>query len=83
MIKSLACESNTTDVSLHDYIEVWESKVLQGDTDRLTQAVLQAVLYVAKEFVCQRAVLLPVVSLHAYVSDQCDEASKASTPGCG
>jgi len=53
----------------HDNIEVWEYTLSQGDTDKLTKAVLQAVLYVAKELSCQRAVLLPVVSqvfLRAY-----------------
>ena len=70
VLKSLECESNTPHHALHDDIEVWEYTVSQGDTDNVTQVVLQAVLYVAKELECQQAVLLPVVSkifLHAYI----------------
>ena len=83
-LKSLECESNTSDNALCDYIEFLEYKVLQGY--KLTQSVLQAVLYVAKELACQRAVLLPVVSqefLHAYYPDQSDESSKQVYLGVG
>jgi len=62
----------------HDNIEVWEYTLSQGDTDKLTKAVLQAVLYVAKELACQRAVLLQVVSqafLRTYESTHSDESS--------
>jgi len=62
----------------HDNIEVWEYTLSQGDTDKLTKAVLQAVLYVAKELACQGAVLLPVVSqvsLRAYEPTHSDESS--------
>jgi len=48
------------------------------DTDKLTKAVLQAVLYVVKERACQQAVLLPVVSqvfLRAYEPTHSDESS--------
>ncbi len=63
---------------LRDSTEIWEYKLSQGDTDRLTKAVLQAVLFVANELACQRAVLLPVISqvfLDAYEPTQPDESS--------
>ncbi len=78
VLNSLESESNTPDNVLRDSIEIWEYKLSQGDTDRLTKAVLQAVLFVAKELACQRAVLLPVISqvfLDAYEPTQPDESS--------
>ena len=61
MLCSLEIEYMTPDNVLRDNIKIWEYKLSQEDTDKLTKAVLQAVLYVAKELANQRAVLLPVV----------------------
>ena len=61
MLRSLESEYMTPDNVLRDNIKIWEYKLSQEDTDKLTKAVLQAVLYVAKELANQRAVLLPVV----------------------
>ena len=85
VLNALECESNTLDNVLCDNIEVWEYKLSQGDTDKLTKAVLQAVLYVAKELACQQAVFLPVVSqvfLHAYKPTHTNESSNAVLPKC-
>ena len=78
VLRSLESEYMTPDNVLRDNIKIWQYKLSQEDTDKLTKAVLQAVLYVAKELANQRAVLLPVVSqvfLDAYEPTQPDESS--------
>ena len=78
MLCSLESEYMTLDNVLHDNIKIWEYKLSQEDTDKLTKAVLQAVLYVAKELANQQAVLLPVFSqvfLDTYEPNQPDESS--------
>ncbi len=55
---------------LSDMIAVWESTLSDSNTDRLTKAILHSVLYVAHEFINERAVLLPYVSrlfCHRYI----------------
>ena len=78
VLHSLESESNTPDNVFCDSIEIWQYMHAQEDTNKLTKTVLQAVLYVAKELACQRAVLLPVVSqvfLDAYELTQPVESS--------
>ena len=54
---------------LKDHIAIWEYKFSTKDTDKLTMAILQSVLFVASEILHNRAVLLPHVAsvfLEAY-----------------
>ena len=40
-------------------MDIWCAKVGDGDTDELTRAVLNTVLFVADEILHERAILLP------------------------
>ncbi len=78
VLHSIESESQTPDNVLQNRIDIWEYKLSQDNTDELTQAVLQAVLFVAKELASQRAVLLPVVSqvfLNAYKPSDTDQTA--------
>ena len=55
---SLESEYITPDNVLCGNIKIWEYKLSQEDTDKLTKAVLQAVLYVAKELANQRGIVV-------------------------
>ena len=62
LIKSREEQDVSSDVGLNDLIGIWECKVCDSDTDKLTRTVLHTALYVARELLNQRAVLLPGVS---------------------
>ena len=53
VLYSLESEYMTPDNVLHENIKIWVYKLSHEDTDKLTKAVLQAVLYVAKELANQ------------------------------
>ena len=75
IIKSVESESMNPESLLEDLISVWELKYLDDNNDNVTRSLLFVVLYIAREFVNQRAVLLPHVSkmfCQAYDSENTD-----------
>ena len=69
IIQSIESETSSPDEMLKDHIAIWEYKFSTKDTDKLTMAILQSVLFVASEILHNRAVLLPHVAsvfLEAY-----------------
>ena len=72
ILKSLESKQQEPDCMLQSLTEIWIAKVSDEDTDALTRAVLKAALFVANQFLQQKAVLLPWVShifLQAYGVD--------------
>ena len=55
-------ETSTPDETLKDHIAIWEYKLSDKNTDKLTMAILQSVLFVASEILHSRAVLFPHVA---------------------
>ena len=56
-------------MDLNDLMAIWECKLSESNTDKLTRTVLDTAIFVARELLNQRAVLLPHVSrvfLHTY-----------------
>ena len=62
IIQSMESQSSTPDNMLKDLICIWEHKISNENTDKLTKVILQVVLFVATELLHNRAVLLPHVS---------------------
>ena len=61
LIKSLESAQKGSDDMLNDAIELWTTTINNDDIDALTRSVLAAVLYVAKQLLQNKAVLLPWV----------------------
>ena len=69
LVKSHVEQGNSSDMHLNDLIAIWEFKLSDSTTDKLTRTVLHTAIFVARELLNQRAVLLPHVSrvfLHTY-----------------
>ena len=62
LVKSHKEQGKSSDMELNDLIAIWEYKMCDSDTDKLTRTVLYTALYVARELLNQRALLLPHVS---------------------
>ena len=68
LVYSYEDQSMSSDMHLNNLIDIWECKILDSDTDKLTRTVLHIAIYVARELLNQQALLLPHVSrifLHA------------------
>ena len=50
-------QGKSSDMELNDLIVIWEYKMYDSDTDKLTRSVLHTASYVARELLNQRAVL--------------------------
>ena len=62
MIKSIENKGSNPENVLEDLIPIWEYKYADEETDKVTHTLLHVVLYITREFLSQRAVLLPSVS---------------------
>ena len=61
ILKSLEEQLNTPDNILKESMDIWEMVKRDDNTNHLTKTVLTIVLFVAKELLLQRALLLPAV----------------------
>ena len=64
LVKSHEEQGRSSDVQLNDLIAIWECKISDSDSDKLTRTMLHTaiIIYVAREVLNQRAVLLPHIS---------------------
>ena len=62
IIKAAENERSNPENFLEELIPIWEFKYADAETDKVTRTLLHVVLYIAREFVSQRAVLLPNIS---------------------
>ena len=72
IVKSIEYKLNGSDELLAKSIEEWEATKKTHNTDRLTKAILTSVVFVAKNLLVQKALLLPWVCqvfLNTYTGD--------------
>ena len=75
-------ETSTPDETLKDHIAIWEYKLSDISTDKLTMAILLSVLFVASEILHNRAVLLLHVASVFIVANGSTSAVISQQPVC-